>query len=401
MNYLFPKSSFPRLLLLPCHTPNTFSAHLSPASGAEKAMGRPGGAHGRNGDTPRETGGTSMETGGHPHGNGGTPPWKRGQPHRTGGVPMETGTGLGKLGQPHGTGARPRKGEPPRARSSPMERRRPGRTGAPSGPPPPLCAPAAPAGHGPALPASQTPPRGTGPGGRSRSVPRARGGSGGHDRGGPSGPAPARPLAAPPRSPHVVTTAVGGAPRASRRRPRRPYGAFTFLVRHGGVLGGAGWAKRAGGSGAPCSDPSGRGSVYCFLPPLRAAPGAAHPFARQRRPISARRREAPANRRRARGRRRVRARRSRGRAPRGSRHFPERPRRALKGAAPRAEAAGVSVRFRSRSRSPVWKNRWLRLLRSPQTWAERMGQHWAGAVRVWAEASFQGRPDTIGDPRRC
>lgn len=29
-----------------------------------------------------------------------------------------------------------------------------------------------------------------------------------------------------------------------------------------------------------------------------------------------------------------------------------------------------------------------------------LGQHWAGAVRVWAEASFQGRPDTIGDPRR-
>lgn len=153
---------------------------------------------------------------------------------------METGTALWKLGQPHGTGARPWRGEPSRARTSPMERRRPGRTGAPSGPPPPLYPPAAPAGHGPALPASQTPPRGTGPGGRSRSVPRARGGSGGHDRGGPSGPAPARPLAAPPRSPHVVTTAVGGAPRASRRRPRRPYGAFTFLVRHGGVLGEAG-----------------------------------------------------------------------------------------------------------------------------------------------------------------
>ncbi|XP_064254166.1 protein archease isoform X1 [Passer domesticus] len=111
----------------------------------------------------------------------------------------------------------------------------------------------------------------------------------------------------------------------------------------GAERGGAGWARRAGGSCARCSDPSGRGSVYCFLPPLRAAPGAAHPFARQRRPISARRRGAPANRRRARGRGRERARRSRGRAPCVSRHFPERPQRALKGAAPRAEGRRVPV----------------------------------------------------------
>lgn len=237
---------------------------------------------------------------------------------------------------------------------------------------------------------------------------------------GPEAPPPARPLAAPPRSPHAEAGGGGhpaphGGGRAARPEPLPSLSAMAGRGERGGRgqrggAGGAGWARRAGGSCARCSEPSGRRSGYCFLPPLRAAPGAAHPFARQRRPISARRREAPANRWRARGRGRERARRSRGRAASGSRHFPERPQRALKGAAPRAEGRPV------RGPVPVPRSRFLvpdpgpRLgrtggsgsLRSPQPWAERVGAgpDRTGPVRVWAEASLQGRPGTIGYPRR-
>lgn len=193
---------------------------------------------------------------------------------------------------------------------------------------------------------------GPGPGRSPRSVPRARGGSGGHDRGGPSGPAPARPLAAPPRSPHAVT-AGGGAPRASRRRPHRPYGAFTFLVRHGE----AGGARRPRGARRGGLGEAGGRFLRSLLRPLRprlpsivscprcvrlpaprtpsrAKAAQSAPAAGRRRPISG-----------GQGGRDRSARDGHVAGvplpPPRSRHFPERPQRALKGAAPRAEGRRV------------------------------------------------------------
>lgn len=236
----------------------------------------------------------------------GSSPTETGRPHGTR-TPLGNGDTPKEQELAHGRGEAPRNG------SSPTKRRRPTKPGAPSGQRPvtPLCLPAPLAGHGPGLPNPllrlQDRAEGPGPGRSPRLVPRARGGSGGHNRGGPSGPA--RPLAAPPRSPHAVTGGGGGTPRLTAEAappirslylPCPPWRGGGSAAATGSEAGRAGRGGRAIPALAAPTPPA-AAPVYCFLPPLRAAAGAAHPFARQRRPISARRREEPANRRRARG----------------------------------------------------------------------------------------------------
>lgn len=58
---------------------------------------------------------------------------------------------------------------------------------------------------------------------------------------------------------------AGGVPRASRRRPRRPYGAFTFLVGHGA----AGGARRPRGSRRGRLSEAGGRFLRSLLRPLR------------------------------------------------------------------------------------------------------------------------------------
>ncbi|XP_071309595.1 protein archease isoform X1 [Agelaius tricolor] len=191
----------------------------------------------------------------------------------------------------------------------------------------------------------------------------------------PSGPAPARPLAAPPRSPYAVPTA-GGASRASRRRPRRPYRAFTFLVRHGGAAGRS--AGRAGRGGRavpalpaptpPAAAPSIVSCPRCVRLPAPRTPSRANaaqsaPAAGRRRPIGGEQGGGDGS---ARGG-------HVGGLPAGAAIFRSAPGALLKGPRPALRPAGSRFGPGSRSRSPVWKNRWLRLLRSPQTWAERIG----------------------------
>lgn len=119
LELLVPKIQFPKAPSAALSPSNTFSAHLSPTSGVEKATGRCGGAQPRNGDTPTE--------------------W----------------------GHPKRTGARPRKGRTPGERELTHETEAPPPNrghpqGARYGPVTPLCLPAPLAGHGPAFPASQT-----------------------------------------------------------------------------------------------------------------------------------------------------------------------------------------------------------------------------------------------------
>lgn len=164
---------------------------------------------------------------------------------------------------------------------------------------------------------------GPGPGRSPRSVPRAWGGSGGHDReGAPQAPPPRAPWRHRP-APLTLYRGRGGAPSASRRRPRRPYGAFTFLVGHGA----AGGARRPRGSRRGRLSEAGGRFLRSLFRPLRPRlrllfPAPAACGSRHRAPLRA---PTPTNQRpppggagqsaKGKGRGRQRARWSRGRAP--------------------------------------------------------------------------------------
>lgn len=130
----------------------------------------------------------------------------------------------------------------------------------------------------------------------------------------PAGTASPAPLPSHRPPPRLTVGPRGEGRVAGPTRRREPYlpcppwrGGGSGAVAGGEVRrGGLGWARRAAGSSAPCSDPSGRG-LYCFLPPPPAAPaprtpsranaGQSPPAAGPRQPIGERQGEGTGGRR--------------------------------------------------------------------------------------------------------